>query len=213
MPDGNKLSINALLAVGCIHQELVRLGLRSDANLIVSSASARDTHQIACLLSFGATAVFPWLAFQTILDLTHRKELKGSPTANCAKYRKGINIGLLKIISKIGISTISSYRGSQLHEIVGLSSDVVDLSFTNTVSRVGGKTFEDLDAEMRSLNRYANSNVSEIGLGGLLKFVHGGEYHTYNPEVVKNSRKLLAQDQIKHIRNMLTLLIFEIPQC
>jgi glutamate synthase (NADPH/NADH) large chain len=185
LPDGNKLSINALLAVGCIHQELVRLGLRSNANLIVSSATARDTHQIACLLSFGATAVFPWLAFQTILDLTYRKELKGSPTANCAKYRKGINKGLLKIISKIGISTISSYRGSQLHEIVGLSSDIVDLSFTNTVSRVGGKTFEDLDAEMRSLNKYANSNVSEIGLGGLLKFVHGGEYHTYNPEVVK----------------------------
>jgi len=185
LPESNKLSINALLAVGCIHQELVRLGLRSDANLIVSSATARDTHQIACLLSFGATAVFPWLAFQTILDLTHRKELKGSPTANCAKYRKGINKGLLKIISKIGISTISSYRGSQLHEIVGLSSDIVDLSFTNTVSRVGGKTFEDLDAEMRSLNKYANSNVSEIGLGGLLKFVHGGEYHTYNPEVVK----------------------------
>jgi glutamate synthase (NADPH/NADH) large chain len=185
LPDNNKLSINALLAVGCIHQELVKLGLRSDANLIVSSATARDTHQIACLLSFGATAVFPWLAFQTILDLTHRKELKGSPTANCAKYRKGINKGLLKIISKIGISTISSYRGSQLHEIVGLSSDIVDLSFTNTVSRVGGKTFEDLDVEMRSLNKYANSNVSEIGLGGLLKFVHGGEYHTYNPEVVK----------------------------
>ncbi|MEL0244008.1 MAG: glutamate synthase central domain-containing protein, partial [Gammaproteobacteria bacterium] len=192
LPDGNKLSINALLAVGCIHQELVRLGLRSDANLIISSASARDTHQIACLLSFGATAVFPWLAFQTILDLTHRKELKGSPTANCAMYRKGINKGLLKIISKIGISTISSYRGSQLHEIVGLSSDVVDLSFTNTVSRVGGKTFADLDAEMRSLSRYANSNVSEIGLGGLLKFVHGGEYHTYNPEVVKKLQEAVS---------------------
>jgi glutamate synthase (NADPH/NADH) large chain len=185
LPVGSKLSINALLAVGCIHQELVRLGLRSDANLLVSSATARDTHQIACLLSFGATAVYPWLAFQAILDLTHRKELKGSPTANCAKYRKGINKGLLKIISKIGISTISSYRGSQLHEIVGLNSDIVNLSFTNTVSRVGGKTFDDLDAEMRSLNDYANSNVSEIGLGGLLKFVHGGEYHAYNPEVVK----------------------------
>ena len=200
LPDGNKLSINALLAVGCIHQELVRLGLRSDANLIVSSATARDTHQIACLLSFGATAVFPWLAFQTILDLTHRKELKGSPTANCAKYRKGINKGLLKIISKIGISTISSYRGSQLHEIVGLSSDIVDLSFTNTVSRVGGKTFEDLDIEMRSLNKYANSNVSEIGLGGLLKFVHGGEYHTYNPEVVKKLQEAVSTGSNKVYR-------------
>ena len=193
LPDQKKLSINALLAVGCIHQELVKLGLRSDANLIVSSATARDTHQIACLLSFGATAVYPWLAFQTILDLTYRKELKGSPTANCAKYRKGINKGLLKIISKIGISTISSYRGSQLHEIVGLSSDIVDVSFTNTVSRVGGKTFEDLDNEIRHLTQYAYSNVSEIGLGGLLKFVHGGEYHAYNPEVVKKLQESVKQ--------------------
>ena len=193
LPDQKKLSINALLAVGCIHQELVKLGLRSDANLIVSSATARDTHQIACLLSFGATAVYPWLAFQTILDLTYRNELKGSPTANCAKYRKGINKGLLKIISKIGISTISSYRGSQLHEIVGLSSDIVDVSFTNTVSRVGGKTFEDLDNEIRHLTQYAYSNVSEIGLGGLLKFVHGGEYHAYNPEVVKKLQESVKQ--------------------
>ena len=83
-------------------------------------------------------------------------------------------------------------RQSQLHEIVGLSGDVVDASFTNTVSRVGGKTFEDLDAEMRSLARYANSNVSEIGLGGLLKFVHGGEYHTYNPEVVKKLQEAVS---------------------
>jgi glutamate synthase (NADPH/NADH) large chain len=74
-----------------------------------------------------------------------------------------------------------------------LNSDIVDLSFTNTVSRVGGKTFEDLDSEMRSLNKYANSNVSEIGLGGLLKFVHGGEYHTYNPEVVKKLQEAVKK--------------------
>jgi glutamate synthase (NADPH/NADH) large chain len=197
LPKGDSLSINALLAVGCIHQELVKLGLRSDANLVVSSATARDTHQIACLISFGATAVFPWLAFQIILDLTHRNDLKGSPTANCAKYRKGINKGLLKIISKIGISTISSYRGSQLHEIVGLNTDVVNLSFTNTVSRVGGKTFSDLDSEMRSLTKYAHSNVSEIGLGGLLKFVHGGEYHAYNPEVVKKLQEAVSSGSEK----------------
>jgi glutamate synthase (NADPH/NADH) large chain len=211
LPEGNKLSINALLAVGCIHQELVRLGLRSDANLIVSSATARDTHQIACLLSFGATAVYPWLAFQTILDLTHRKELKGSPTANCARYRKGINKGLLKIISKIGISTISSYRGSQLHEIVGLSSDIVNLSFTNTVSRVGGKTFQDLDDEMRSLHKYANSNVSEIGLGGLLKFVHGGEYHTYNPEVVKKLQEAVSSGSKKTYKEYADLVNLRSP--
>jgi len=192
MPDKDNLPINALLAVGCIHQELIKLGLRSDVNLVVSSSTARDTHQIACLISFGATAVYPWMAFQIILDLTRRNELKGSPTANCAKYRKGINKGLLKIISKIGISTISSYRGSQLHEIVGLNKDIVDLCFTNTVSRVGGKTFQNLDSETRNLLQYAHSNVSEISLGGLLKFVHGGEYHAYNPEVVKKLQEAVS---------------------
>jgi len=211
LPKGDALSINALLAVGCIHQELVKLGLRSDANLVVSSASARDTHQIACLLSFGATAVFPWLAFQIILDLTHRNELKGSATANCAKYRKGINKGLLKIISKIGISTISSYRGSQLHEIVGLNRDVVQLSFTNTVSRVGGKTFNDLDTEMRSLKKYAHSNVSEISLGGLLKFVHGGEYHAYNPEVVKKLQEAVSSGSEKTYKEYADLVNFRPP--
>jgi glutamate synthase (NADPH/NADH) large chain len=173
------------LAVGSVHQRLVKLGLRSDANIIVTTSSARDTHQIACLIGFGATAVYPTLAYQTILDLTDRNELKGDAHENCSRYRKGINKGLLKIISKMGISTISSYRGSQLFEIVGLDKDVVDLCFTNTESRIKGKKFKDLDLELRSLNEYARSNIADMKVGGLLKYIHGGEYHTYNPEIVK----------------------------
>ena len=190
--DKNFLSINALLATGCVHQQLVKLGLRSKANIIVSSSSARDTHQLACLIGFGATAVYPSLAYQTILDLTERNELKGSPHENCARYRKGINKGLLKIISKMGISTISSYRGSQLFEIVGLAKEVVDLCFTNTVSRISGKNFEMLDKENRSLDKYARSNLSGLSVGGLLKYVHGGEYHTYNPEIVKKLQEAVS---------------------
>ena len=185
LPDEGKLNINALLAVGAVHQKLVKLGKRSDANIIVTSYSARDTHQIACLIGFGATAVYPSLAYQTILDLTNRNELKGDPHENCFRYRKGINKGLLKIISKMGISTISSYRGSQLFEIVGLGEDIVDLCFTNTTSRVKGKNFKDLDKEIRALDDYARSNLSDMNVGGLLKYIHGGEYHAYNPEIVK----------------------------
>ena len=192
LPDKNSIPINSLLAVGCVHQKLVELGLRSKANIIVTSSSARDTHQIACLIGFGATAVYPTLAYQTILDLTERNELKGSPHENCARYRKGINKGLLKIISKMGISTISSYRGSQLFEIIGLNSDVVDLCFTNTESRIGGKNLEALDKEIKALNDYARSNLSEINVGGLLKYVHGGEYHTYNPEIVKKLQEAVS---------------------
>ncbi len=186
LPTKKRLVINALLATGYIHQQLVSLGLRSDANIIVSTGSARDTHSIACLISFGATAVFPWLAFQSILHLTKKGEIRGSPTENCAKYRKGINKGILKIISKIGISTISSYRGSQLHEIVGLGNSVVEACFTNTISRIGGKTFKSLSQQDKQLHEFAFSNISEINPGGLLKFVHGGEYHTYNPAVVES---------------------------
>ena len=127
VPDKDSFHINALLAIGCVHQHLVKLGLRSKVNILVTSSSARDTHQIACLIGFGATAVYPTLAYQTILDLTNRNELQGDAHENCARYRKGINKGLLKIISKMGISTISSYRGSQLFEIVGLSDEIVDI--------------------------------------------------------------------------------------
>ena len=192
LPNKKYLPINALLATGCVHQKLVELGLRSKANIIVTSSSARDTHQIACLIGFGATAVYPTLAYQTILDLTDRNELKGSPHENCARYRKGINKGLLKIISKMGISTISSYRGSQLFEIVGLNHEVVDLCFTNTESRIGGKGLDNLDKENKALNDYARSNLSEMNVGGLLKYVHGGEYHTYNPEIVKKLQEAVS---------------------
>ena len=192
LPDKNLLPINALLAVGCVHQHLVKLGLRSKVNLVITSSSARDTHQIACLIGFGATAVYPTLAYQTILDLTERNELKGDAHENCARYRKGINKGLLKIISKMGISTISSYRGSQLFEIVGLNDEIVDLCFTNSVSRIQGKNFDDLDEDIRSLNDYARSNLTDMNVGGLLKYVHGGEYHTYNPEIVKKLQEAVS---------------------
>ena len=181
-----------MLAVGCVHQKLVSLGLRSDANIVISTSSARDTHQIACLIGFGATAVYPSLAYQTILDLSDRNEIKGMPHENCARYRKGVNKGLLKIISKMGISSISSYRGSQLFEIVGLNNDVIDLCFTNSISRIAGKNFDDLDNENKKLSEYATSNLSDISVGGLLKYVHGGEYHTYNPEIVKKLQEAVS---------------------
>ena len=114
------------------------------------------------------------------------------PHENCARYRKGVNKGLLKIISKMGISSISSYRGSQLFEIVGLNNDVIDLCFTNSISRIAGKNFDDLDNENKKLSEYATSNLSDISVGGLLKYVHGGEYHTYNPEIVKKLQEAVS---------------------
>ena len=205
LPSKNKLSLNALMATGALHQALIEQKKRTKVNIIVSTGSARDTHQIACLIAFGATSVYPWLAYQTILDLSHKTELKGDPFENCAKYRKGINKGLLKIISKLGISLISSYRGSQLFEIVGLSNEVVDKCFTNTDSRIGGKNFRNLENENRNISLFAKSNISDVSVGGLLKFIHGGEYHSYNPDVVKTLQEAVRsgdEDEYRKYSNL-----------
>jgi glutamate synthase (NADPH/NADH) large chain len=119
-----------------VHHHLIRCGLRCDANLVIETASARDSHQIACLLGFGATAVYPYLAYSVLEDLMRSGELLGEPTLCYKNYRRGINKGLLKIMSKMGISAVSSYRGAQLFEAVGLSREVVDLAFCGVSSRI-----------------------------------------------------------------------------
>ena len=171
-----------------MHHHLCREGLRCDVNLIVETGTARDPHHIACLIGVGATAVYPYLAYQTLFDLGRRGILqikKGGEQAQIGRsYRKGIYKGLSKIISKMGICTISSYRGAQLFEIVGLDPEVVDLCFAETPSRIGGVGFERLDLEARQLDARAWNERESPDVGGLLKYVHGGEYHMYNPDVV-----------------------------
>ncbi len=179
------LPIPALLATGAVHHRLIREGLRCDANIVVETATARDPHHFAVLIGYGATAVYPYLAYEVLHDLIRTGEITtlGSD-ALVVNYRKGINKGLYKIMSKMGISSIASYRGAQLFEAVGLSDEVVDLCFTNTTSRVQGANFEDLDNDQRQLARTAWLPRKAIQQGGLLKYIHGGEYHAYNPDVV-----------------------------
>ena len=112
--------------------------MRAECNLIVESGSARDSHHVACLLGFGATAVYPYLAYSVIEDLLTRGELLGDPQVCQKNFRKGINKGLLKIMSKMGISAVNSYRGAQLFEAVGLDAELVDIAFTGVTSRIGG---------------------------------------------------------------------------
>ncbi|CAN7543345.1 glutamate synthase large subunit [Pseudoxanthomonas sp. LjRoot143] len=187
-PQPGRPMAHALLATGAVHHHLCRVGLRCDANLIVETGTARDPHHMACLIGVGATAVYPYLAYQTLFDLGRRGILqikKGGEQAQIGRsYRKGVYKGLSKIISKMGICTISSYRGAQLFEIVGLDPDVVDLCFAETPSRIGGVGFERLDLEARQLDARAWNDREAPEVGGLLKYVHGGEYHMYNPDVV-----------------------------
>lgn len=187
-PQQGRPMIHALMATGAVHHHLCREGLRCDVNLIVETGTARDPHHIACLIGYGATAVYPYLAYQTLFDLGRRGILqlkKGGEQAQIGRsYRKGVYKGLSKIISKMGICTISSYRGAQLFEIVGLDPDVVELCFAETPSRIGGVGFERLDIEARQLEMRAWNDREAPEVGGLLKYVHGGEYHMYNPDVV-----------------------------
>jgi len=187
-PRGSRVPIHALLATGAVHAHLVKAGIRCDCNLVVETGTTRDPHHYACLIGYGATAVYPYLAYQTLLSQMHAGVLKmkrGSEQIELGRsYRRGIKKGLLKIISKMGISTIGSYRGAQLFEIIGLDREVVDLCFGGTPSRIGGAGFEELEADARGLSARAFDAAEHLTQGGQLRYVHGGEYHCYNPDVV-----------------------------
>ena len=187
-PPPDAVPIHALLATGAIHHHLVQAGLRCDCNLIVETGSARDPHQVACLIGVGATAIYPYLAYQTLAALGRGNVLKGKRGNEAAElgrsYRRGLKKGLLKILSKMGISTIGSYRGARLFEIVGLADEVVALCFPGMSSRIGGAGFAELEADAHALARRAWSDFDDIEPGGRLKYVHGGEYHMFNPEVI-----------------------------
>jgi glutamate synthase (NADPH) large chain len=180
------LPVQSLLATGAVHHRLINKGLRCDSNIVIETGSARDSHQLACLFGFGATAVYPYVAFSVLDDMIRKGELLGDPIQAHINYRKGLNKGLLKILSKMGISTIASYRGAQLFEAVGLSKDVIDLCFIGVASRIEGARFEDLQNDQERLAKNAWIARKNIDQGGLLKYVHGKEYHAFNPDVIQN---------------------------
>jgi len=178
-----KLPVHALLATGAVHHHLVAKGLRCDANIIVETGVARDPHHFACLIGYGATAVYPYLVYQSLHDIGKRGNV-GKQQQLGRSYRRGIRKGLFKIMSKMGISSISSYRGAQLFEIVGLADEIVDRCFKGTTSRIQGAGFDDLLGDQKALAKLAWEPREPITQGGLLKYVHGGEYHCYNPDVI-----------------------------
>ncbi|MDR3387174.1 MAG: glutamate synthase large subunit [Rudaea sp.] len=182
------LPIHALLATGAVHAHLSHRQLRCDCNILVETGTMRDAHHCACLIGFGATAVYPYLAYQTLADMNRRGELKGRegepPSEIGRSYRRGIRKGLLKILSKMGISAIAGYRGAGLFEIIGLDRAVVDLCFPGTPSRIGGAGFADIEAEYRAQLTAARDPTYALPPGGLMKAIPDGEFHMYNPAVV-----------------------------
>lgn len=179
------LPVPAPMAVGAIQSRLVEKSLRCDANIIVETASARDPHHFAVLLGFGATAIYPYLAYETLARMVDNRTIEKPYRTVMLNYRNGINKGLYKIMSKMGISTVASYRCSKLFEAVGLHQDISSLCFQGVVSRISGANFSDFEQDLLNLSKRAWLKRHTLDQGGLLKFVYDGEYHTYNPDVVK----------------------------
>jgi glutamate synthase (NADPH/NADH) large chain len=202
LPD-DRLAIHALLATGAVHHHLVNQGIRCDANLMVATATARDPHHFACLIGYGATGIYPWLAYQSLAGMARDNALEIPEDGEGwlgRHYRRGINQGLYKILSKMGISAVASYRGAQLFEIVGMADEVVDLCFDGTVSRIQGTDFFDLQNDDRQLLKLANDNNVALPAGGLLKFVHGEEYHAYHPDVVNTLQEAVKTGSYAHYK-------------
>ena len=196
-----KLPAHALLATGAVHHRLVQTGLRCKCNLLVETGTARDSHHFACLIGYGATAVYPYMAYQTLYEMMRKGQVNmgGAERRQLGRtYRKGIRKGLLKIMSKMGISAISSYRAAQLFEIVGLSNDVVDLCFRRTLSRIGGADFEDIENDTKYMALRAWNPRSGVEQGGLYKYVHGGEFHMYNPDVIAALQAAVVSGDYEH---------------
>ncbi|WP_136796905.1 glutamate synthase large subunit [Desulfosediminicola ganghwensis] len=196
------LPIPAAMAVGAVQQALIENHLRCDTNIIVDTGSVRDPHQFAVLLGYGATAIHPWLAFATLKSLSTTGVIALDHSEVIDNYLRGINTGLLKIISKMGISTIASYRSSQLFEAVGLGESVVDFCFRGTASRIGGANFIDFHKEQLARSRYGwLAPHRPLPPGGLVKYVYGGEYHAFNPDVVHTLQRAVRSGDYGEYRS------------
>ncbi len=178
-----------LLSVGAVHHHLVRLSLRGQVNIIVESGEPREVHHFATLFGYGADLIYPYLAYEVIENLVEEKEIELDKEKAIKNYIKAINKAILKILSKMGISTLQSYRGAQIFEALGISSEVIDRCFTGTVSRIGGLTFETLAKEnlIRHKNAFPddfNFNVRILDTGGQYQWKKDGEFHLWNPESI-----------------------------
>ena len=189
--DHTRAPIPSLLAVSAVHHHLVRTKERTTVALVVESGDAREVHHIAMLIGFGAAAVNPYLAFESIEDLVREGELTGiEPAAAVRNYLKALGKGVTKVMSKMGISTVASYTAAQAFEAVGIDKQVIDEYFTGTPSQLGGVALDVLAEEVKVRHRRAYpENPTErvhrrLEVGGEYAFRREGELHLFTPEVV-----------------------------
>lgn len=222
--DENHVAIPSLLAVSALQQHLVRTKKRTALAMILESAEPRDVHHFACLLGYGACAVNPYLAQETIKQLIKENMLDKDYYAAVDDYNKAVLKGIVKIASKMGISTIQSYQGSKIFEAIGISKEVIQKYFTGTVSRIEGITLKDLEKQVNELHSSAFDPLGlELDLtlesSGSHKYRSGKEEHLYNPKTIhllqqstrtgsyelykEYAREITAEQERIHLRGLL----------
>ena len=190
MTDAQWAPIPMLLAVSTVHHHLIRTGRRMRASLIAETGDARDIHHISALIGFGASAVNPYLAFDSLRALVVDGEF-GDRTADevMRKYEQAVDAGILKIMSKMGISAVSSYHGAQIFEALGVGEELIEYSFPGTSSRIGGLTLEDVAADVVARHQRAYPSA-RLAHGGWYKYRRDGDYHANAPEVWRSLHKV-----------------------
>ncbi|MES2372680.1 MAG: glutamate synthase large subunit [Bacteroidota bacterium] len=188
--DSDHAPIPSLLATAAVHHHLIRKGYRGQVGIIVEAGDVWEVHHFACLLGFGATAINPYLALSSIRDMKLGDKLQTELDADHLKknYVKAVNEGLLKVFSKMGISTLQSYQGAQIFEIIGLNRTVVDQYFTGATSRIQGMGLDEIAKEILAKHFFAFSKkdipVDRLPVGGIYQWKRKGEFHLFNPQTI-----------------------------
>ena len=186
--DADNIAIPALLATGAVHHHLIRKGLRTEVGLVVETGEARRVHDFCLLAGYGAEAINPYLAFDTISNIVQEKASGLSEAKAHAYYIKAVGKGIMKVMSKMGISTYQSYCGAQIFDAVGLSSEFIDAYFTGTATKVEGAGITEIaeETERRHALAFGDAPIyrSELDVGGDLAFRIRGEEHVWTPETI-----------------------------
>ncbi|MDA7027867.1 glutamate synthase large subunit [Bacillus sp. CLL-7-23] len=184
--DEQKTPIPALLAVSALHQYLVRTGKRTKVSIISQSGEAREVHHFAALIGYGADAIHPYLTYATFKHIIDEGILPFSYEEAVTKYSKSVTEGVVKVMSKMGISTVQSYRGAQIFEAVGINQDVIDQYFTGTASQLGGIDLDTIakEAILRHQKAYADTYSTTLDSGSDFQWRKDGEHHAFNPKTI-----------------------------
>ena len=189
--DATQAPIPSLLAVAAVHHHLIRVGRRTQCDLVLETGEPRETHHFAVLVGYGAGAINPYLALESLHELQEQGVLDRAPGAAEVeeRYLKAVDKGIIKVMSKMGISTVSAYRGAQIFEAIGLGRELVDAYFTGTPSRIGGIGLAEIEADVRRRHAraYPDREIAallELPVGGVYHWRRDGEYHMFNPQTI-----------------------------